>query len=276
MVVPQKGKPLVLDLSLDNEECLELSNKKDLFTGVTSTAQLVERLPDGYVDLYGNFDDNRELIEFSDYDDSYPKFEKQVCKLSLKSLKEVVLMSAIEQEFCEHRYRYDWIKYNLPKGAVTGGTGFGESAYDVENFLRSLVSADGTEVTDQSTAPHRTAEKMPLVDWNAFMQERMTQEEYFLSEYGSAFDRSPVITFAGQTFVFSGTDALGDEHGIDLEEEVLARGGIIRASVSGKTNYLVVDPRWSGESKIKIAIAQQEKGKPVKVILGTDLIAALH
>lgn len=101
-------------------------------------------------------------------------------------------------------------------------------------------------------------------------------KKQWLSNYGGYLQESPIITFSGKTFVLSGMDMLGDEHEISIEEEIVSRGGVVRKDVSGKTDYLIVDPAWSGESKVKKAIEQQKKGKPVKIILGTKLIEAIR
>ena len=98
----------------------------------------------------------------------------------------------------------------------------------------------------------------------------------WLSDYGEHLEKEPIIMFSGKSFVLSGMDVLGDEHEISVEEEIVSRGGVVRKDVSGKTDYLVVDPAWAGESKVKKAIEQKKKGKPVKIILGTDLIAEIQ
>ena len=100
--------------------------------------------------------------------------------------------------------------------------------------------------------------------------------ERWLETYGDAVDKNAVISFSGMSFVLSGMEALGDEHRIHIEEAIAARGGVVRKNVSGKTDYLVVDPKWAGESKVKAAIEQRAKGSSIKIILGTDLIKAIH
>lgn len=93
--------------------------------------------------------------------------------------------------------------------------------------------------------------------------------EEWLKDYGHAVEKNPEIQFDGKRFVFSGVDS--DE----IINAVLKRGGQKRSSVSGITDYLVVDPRYCGESNTDNAIEQQKKGKPVKIILLDDLKAIL-
>ena len=115
-----------------------------------------------------------------------------------------------------------------------------------------------------------------VLEYEAFNSSMGEMRKQWLSDYGAYLEKSPLIVFSGKSFVLSGMDMLGDEHGISIEEEIASRGGVVRKDVSGKTDYLVVDPEWAGESKIKKAIEQQKKGKPVKIILGTDLIAEIQ
>ncbi len=54
-------------------------------------------------------------------------------------------------------------------------------------------------------------------------------------------------------------------------KKVLEKGGQFRSSVSGLTDYLIVNPPEAGGSKANAVIQQQEKGKKVKIILLEDL-----
>lgn len=125
------------------------------------------------------------------------------------------------------------------------------------------------EIASQTQVPTSSEPK----DLSLYME--MSPDEW-MDSYGSFIARDIKIQFSGKAFVLSGSEALGDQHGISLEDEIQERGGIVRSKVSGKTDYLVVNPGWAGEAKVKAAIEQQSKGKPVKIILGEDLIAAMH
>lgn len=95
----------------------------------------------------------------------------------------------------------------------------------------------------------------------------------WMSKYGASITANPTIIFSGKTFVLSG---ISGEIIIDVEKNITERGGVIRQKVSGKTDYVVVDPQWAGESKTKNALEQQEKGTSVIIALVQDLLAAFN
>lgn len=117
-------------------------------------------------------------------------------------------------------------------------------------------------------------------DWEE--QWKQQREEYerkaakeWLAAHEKELDRGAKIVFADKKFVFDGTpDA-------ELFEEVLAKlaekGGVRRGAVSGKTDYLVCDPRRAGESKLRNLKEQRVKGrcKDTKVVLAEDFYRAL-
>lgn len=122
--------------------------------------------------------------------------------------------------------------------------------------------------TEEESAADREAQR---IRWEAEREENAERnKEEWLNNYGHAIEKNPDIQFDGKLFVFSGVDS--DE----VIDAVLKRGGQQRSKISGITNYLVVDPRYCGESKTYNAIEQQKKGKPVKIILLEDLRAALE
>ena len=122
--------------------------------------------------------------------------------------------------------------------------------------------------TEEESAAEREAQR---IRWEAEREENAERnKEEWLTNYGYAVEKNPDIQFDGKLFVFSGVDS--DE----IVDAVLKKGGQERSKISGITNYLVVDPRYCGESKTYNAIEQQKKGKPVKIILLEDLRAALE
>lgn len=109
------------------------------------------------------------------------------------------------------------------------------------------------------------------IQWEAEREQNAERnKEEWLSNYGHAAEKDPEIQFDGKLFVFSGV------YSDEIIDAVMKRGGQKRAQISGITNYLVVDPRYCGESKTYNAIEQQKKGKPVKIILLDDLKAVLE
>ena len=107
-------------------------------------------------------------------------------------------------------------------------------------------------------------------------EEGKKREKEWLKQYGGYVEKNPRIVISGSSFVFTGiaTIAAREEMSAALEK-MAAMGGAERAAVSGKTDYLVVDPRDAGESKVKKALEQKAKGKNVKIVLMDDFLKAL-
>lgn len=97
----------------------------------------------------------------------------------------------------------------------------------------------------------------------------------WIKRYGNHVESKPKIQFSGKLFVFSGIDWHGAEKDNPIVQAVINKGGQYRSKVSGITDYLVVDPRYCGESKTQAALEQQSKGKSIKIILLDDLNRAL-
>ncbi len=89
--------------------------------------------------------------------------------------------------------------------------------------------------------------------------------------YGQYVEQNPQVQFEGSAFVFSGLPVGGDEKEHRTVRAVIERGGFFRTSVSGKTNYLVVDPELAHYGRIEAVLEQRQKGKDIKVILLSDL-----
>ena len=98
----------------------------------------------------------------------------------------------------------------------------------------------------------------------------------WMKQYGSYVTHNPEIVFEGKLFVFSGLDSKSAEKDHPIVKRVAEKGGQYRTSISGRTDYLVVNPAESGVSQINAVIAQREKGKIIRVILLEDLEKALE
>lgn len=103
-------------------------------------------------------------------------------------------------------------------------------------------------------------------------EERKQRASEWMSKYGKYLEKNPRINFNGSKFVFSGVE---EDNWLEILEKMTAKGGLERSAVSGKTDYLVCDPGGYGESKIKEAVSQRIKGKPVKIVLLKDFLTAL-
>lgn len=100
----------------------------------------------------------------------------------------------------------------------------------------------------------------------------------WLKQYGEYLDSGSPITYEGKLFVFTGIEEgySGERAEHALVQAVLDRGALYRSSVSGKTDYLIVNPAFAGHSKIKKAIEMKAKGRPIQVILQEELIKDLE
>lgn len=96
--------------------------------------------------------------------------------------------------------------------------------------------------------------------------------EAWMASYGKHVSHGPIL-FRDKKFVFAGVEGYDDW--LELLEKLTAKGGVHRTAVSGKTDYLVCEPRRAGDSKVKAALEQNIKGKNVKIILAEDLRKAL-
>lgn len=124
-----------------------------------------------------------------------------------------------------------------------------------------------SQITDEETLTSR---------WMAAAQESAERAaSQWMDKYGGYLERNPDIDFNGKLFAFSGLAGHGDEREHPTVQKVIEKGGQYRSKVSGLTNYLVVNPSDAGSSKIIAVMEQRQKGKDIKVILLSDLEAAL-
>ena len=141
---------------------------------------------------------------------------------------------------------------------------------------------DCMRILSDNGMPEEATPFSPFADPDWEEQWKQQREEYerkaakeWLAAHEKELDRGAKIVFADKKFVFDGTpDA-------ELFEEVLAKlaekGGVHRSAVSGKTDYLVCEPRRAGESKLRNLMEQRVKGrcKDTKVVLAEDFYRAL-
>ena len=132
-----------------------------------------------------------------------------------------------------------------------------------------------------SSAPGESTIKEEEIDeagcqaiWYSFRSSELQIEraEYWEKTYSMYQEREAQIVINGSQFVFS---VIESRNWDAVLEKLTAMGGVKRGAVSGKTNYLVVDPRGFSESVVKKALEQRAKGKPVKIVLLDDFMKAL-
>ncbi len=95
----------------------------------------------------------------------------------------------------------------------------------------------------------------------------------WLERYSDVISKNESIVVNDKAFVFSGIE--GSDEWDDILQSLTDHGGIYRAAVSGKTDYLVCNPDGAGDRKLKMALEQRNKGKGIKIILISNLLDAL-
>ena len=155
-----------------------------------------------------------------------------------------------------------------------------EDSIDIEERILEIASDYRNYASNIEVKEVVRAEKKSKASPNYETEEAKRDEEVpkeWMSQYEKYLDEDPVIDFDGTLFVFSGLPTLhGGEMDDPVVQKVIRKGGQYRSKVSGLTNYLVVDPRFAGKSKIVAAIEQLQKGKKIKIILLKDLQNALE
>lgn len=91
----------------------------------------------------------------------------------------------------------------------------------------------------------------------------------WMRAYGHLVVTDPKIDFSEKTFVTTGLTVAPADH--PEIQKIFAQGGIYRDKISGKTDYLIVEPETAGMSKIETVIEQRKKGKIIEVLLIKDL-----
>ncbi len=106
------------------------------------------------------------------------------------------------------------------------------------------------------------------------LENAIAREKDWLARHSKDLSKNVRIAFSNKAFVFVGVDHR--EEWLDILQAVVSRGGLQRTAVSGKTDYLVCDPVYAGDSQVKRALEQRLKGKNVQIILLAELLSALH
>lgn len=103
-------------------------------------------------------------------------------------------------------------------------------------------------------------------------EDQQAKKDAWLADYGEDLDRDPQVEFENHVFVFTGID---DNKNSPLVKLIEDKGGVVRTKVSGKTNYLIVNPAYAGVSKVEDVLDYIEDGKEMKIILLEDLFPLL-
>lgn len=94
-------------------------------------------------------------------------------------------------------------------------------------------------------------------------------------EFAEYIEENPDIEIKDKIFVFTGVLTKGKEKTNPLVLRLQKAGGLQRNQISGKTDYLVVDPVGAGYSKINAVKEKRKEGKNIKIVSLEDFMAAL-
>ncbi|WP_251318865.1 BRCT domain-containing protein [Flintibacter muris] len=132
-----------------------------------------------------------------------------------------------------------------------------------EYFFGKMVSFDCEFSWEEDSNVHLTAN-----EWKKLV---------FSVQDGAIYaEQVTELTVQGSAFVLSGTFVHYNDDRDKIKALIVAKGGRCTASVSGKTNYLVLGSQGSfGEKKVEQAQALQENGKDIKIITEETLFKFL-
>ena len=145
----------------------------------------------------------------------------------------------------------------------------GQIGNDNTHLKKEPSKLEKVKGTEEKKSQNRQENAAKRAEEYAESAEKAAEE--WMQKYEKYITHNPVINFNGSVFVSSG--CFDEDH--PTIQVLLEEGGQYRSKVSGLTNYLVVDPRYAGQSKIEAAIEQLQKGKNIKVVLRNDLENAL-
>lgn len=106
------------------------------------------------------------------------------------------------------------------------------------------------------------------------LEDGIKEGKRWIEQNRNNISKNVPITFNGKTFVFSGVNGL--DEWLDILKKLTDLGGVERSAVSGKTDYLVCNPMYAGDSKVRHALEQRIKGKDVKIVLLDDFLKAIN
>ena len=237
---------------------------------ITKDAQIIEDENDEIFDLLTMYDKCVVTSDLEDFGEYYNCGGFRLFYIIDAETNKVVYSSE-KDEFCSDTYGLSLSlsleeeeddHFNEVLGKYTkcdGSKFYGEIEEDDDE--------DEKEEEDTSTSPQDKAED--LID------DAEARAENWMQYYGEYIDHNPVIDFDGSLFVFTGFGHRDDKDH-PIVQKVIEKGGQYRSKVSGLTNYLVVDPRGAGDTKVEAAIEQREKGKNIQIVLLEDLEKALE
>lgn len=202
-----------------------------------------------------------------------PSYNEILCEVhSLEALRK-----DLEYIYPAVKILYD----NLKEDRDTSETLEGNESDIVYAWIALAMAAEGPFFTEDGPMNYGFGWPGEEEEWQANYEAQEAERaeeaaEEWMRKYEKYLEDDPVIDFNGTIFVFSGLAGHWAEKDDPIVQKVIEKGGQYRSKVSGLTNYLVVDPRYAGQSKIVAVMEQLQKGKNIKVILLEDLEKALE
>lgn len=290
LAITESQKPIYLEYGLPNELCPRLRRDKNLFNGVKNTADLIEKIGYGFYE-----EENEEIIgnvikalfeafEDDDYfsDEStmsfYEMFYEELSACHLDEIKTIILMT--DNSLVSER-DYEWMRYDLKTGKSQTGSERvkeidGHCMISARDYLSNIGNNASYHILSDPNQTQKSMQTKPVISSQSMkLPDPELSGKMWLERYERFVSKEPTILFSGKLFVFSGLTLHSEEKEHPTVQAVISRGGEYRTKVSGKTDYLVVEPKRSGDSKIKAAIEQMHKGKIIKIVLLEDLQKAL-
>ncbi|MCF0185219.1 MAG: SEL1-like repeat protein [Bacteroidaceae bacterium] len=121
------------------------------------------------------------------------------------------------------------------------------------------------------------AARGPMISQEGCSRSWIYPDEYVENEWHKKYDKlitkNATIAVKGKTFVFTGVEGL--DAWPDIKQKLEKMGGFARTAISGKTDYLVCNPKDAGEAKIRSVLEQKKKGHPITMVLLEDFIKAI-
>ena len=317
--VVSKDKNAYFKLSFDNEECPELVIKNSASTFIDEFRVKANReklISNAFDSSYG-WDDIEphtlaDEVEFSS-DYRTVKGFKKFCK-EIKEFDDVSYVL-----FAEDSNKHDWMGYssyyydamvfdfNKCKLFTIGWRGTklaeDEDSWEERPFYRStaeylikMIQSEKSEEIDVGDfAPSgKQAGKVVVTELAGEKKEAKQtarsssdDEENDLERIISLIKKVDSIDFNNKAFVFDRLDYVpinGEFAGPDspnhpIVKKVIDAGGVMRKSVSGKTDYLVLDDsaiNTGMSAKCRDALKQIDKGKDIVIITVSNLLSVMN
>lgn len=137
----------------------------------------------------------------------------------------------------------------------------------VQALIRMSTDDGNTELTSLLLELEQKLQEKPVsVD-----VKHVSSNAEWIAAFGEYVEKDPQIEFKGKIFVFD----LHADSSFSVKEALYDRGGILRQSVSRKTDYLVTRLARYAFATLRKAIELKKNGCKIKIVLQEDFDAAV-